>query len=90
VTRNQAYALFDRIKPNGSGCVYFLGIKDNNPRGYRYSVTIDQHPIKADRVALERKLKRPLHPGFHPFHCSNPSCINPAHLFEVGRNGVAA
>ncbi len=37
----------------------------------------------AHRVALERKLGRPIKPGYCSLHtCDNPPCNNPAHLFE--------
>ena len=39
--------------------------------------------VIAHRVALERKLGRPIKPGYFSLHhCDNPPCNNPAHLFE--------
>ena len=37
----------------------------------------------AHRIALERRLGRPIKPRFCSLHhCDNPPCCNPAHLFE--------
>ena len=39
--------------------------------------------VLAHRVALERRLGRPLKPGHCAcHHCDNPPCCNPEHLFE--------
>jgi hypothetical protein len=39
--------------------------------------------VRANRVALELKLRRALHPGMQALHtCDTPECCNPEHLYE--------
>ena len=38
---------------------------------------------RVDELALERKLGRPIRPGYQAMHtCGNPRCVNMVHLFE--------
>jgi hypothetical protein len=89
MTRAQAYEILDRLKPDKHGCINFTGVRNSSPPGYRYLIQIDGLQMGANRLALERKLGRPIHPHFQARHlCGNLSCVNPAHLVE--QNGRTA
>ena len=46
-------------------------------------VTINGRNYRVHRLALERELGRPIHPGLDVLHsCDRPACCNPEHLRE--------
>lgn len=61
-----------------SDCKIWPGYKDKDGYGH---VKIAGKPLRAHRVALEKKLGRKLLPGECALHsCHTPSCVNPDHL----------
>jgi len=78
-TLEDVYRIFDAIQPDAYGCHNYPG----GSVGHYVSVIINGKSHKVHRVALERKLGRPIKPGYLALHtCDNPSCCNPDHLFE--------
>lgn len=85
MTLDQFYAICDAIVPDEYGCHQWSGIKVKAIKGYHYRVTVGFKGPKVyvNRVALERKLGRPIKPGFDALHhCDCGSCVNPDHLYE--------
>jgi HNH endonuclease len=77
-TWEEAYRFLDAIEPADDGCRYY----PNRSKKY--------HPrIKgqyAHRVVLERKLGRPIKPGYWALHtCDHRSCVNEDHIYEGTR-----
>jgi hypothetical protein len=72
------WAKVDRRGPGE--CWPWMG--GRSPSGYG-RVYVDGRNTRANRVALELHLGRPLAPGMKSCHsCDTPPCCNPAHLFE--------
>jgi hypothetical protein len=73
------YAIFDAIEPDEYGCC-----KYPSRNGTTYPlVWLDGRQHRVHRLALERKLGRPIKPGFKALHeCDYPPCVNPDHLYE--------
>lgn len=62
-------------------CWWWTGAVDSDGYGL-FAITHDRQ-IVASKYGLELKLGRPLLHGMKGLHtCDNPSCQNPAHLFE--------
>jgi len=79
-TLEDVYRVFDSIVPDKYGCHQW-------PRaaviGYYCKVSIEMQSYKVHRLALERKLGRPIRSGFECRHtCDCKSCVNPEHLEE--------
>jgi hypothetical protein len=73
-TLERVYAIFDAIPPNANGC--------KDVRTYQ-RISINGKGYGATRLALERKLGRPIKPGLLALHtCDFRRCINPDHLYE--------
>jgi hypothetical protein len=68
MTRDAAFALLDALKPDKNGCRNFVGVRGTSPVGYSYHLFVDGQQIAASRLALERKLKRTIAPGFQARH----------------------
>lgn len=67
-----------RIDPS-TGCHEWQGFKRN---GYATGIVAGRK-VSLARVVLEKKLGRPIKPGFGALHnCGNPPCINEEHLWE--------
>jgi hypothetical protein len=79
-TLEKIYAIIDAIEPDEYGCLNYPGMGDHG--GYRI-VSIEGKRCRAHRVALERKLGRPIRPGYDALHeCDWPPCVNEDHLYE--------
>jgi hypothetical protein len=70
MTREAAFALLDSLKPDKRGCINFVGVRGTSPVGYRYFLFVDGQQVSANRLALERKLKRPIHDSFRQGICA--------------------
>lgn len=88
-TYEAIYRILNSIEPDEYEC-------HNWPRkdgviGYYESGWIDGvGHVKMHRVALERKLGRPIETGKFALHtCDNKSCMNPDHLYEGTRKDNA-
>jgi hypothetical protein len=73
---------FDQqLEVRADGCKIWTRRK--NEKGYGRLRLVNGGMGYANRVALERKLGRPIAPGMCALHsCDNPSCCNPDHLRE--------
>jgi hypothetical protein len=79
-TLEDIYKILDSIKPNENGCHIY---PSKSPIGWYRRVKIGSKEFRAHRISLERKLDRPLLPGYFALHtCDNPPCVNPDHLYE--------
>jgi hypothetical protein len=81
VPLSELYRLLDAIVPAGNGChVWPKGPYCGRDYG---TVPLNGRTIYVHRLLLERKLGRPIRPGYLALHtCDNPSCCNPDHLYE--------
>jgi hypothetical protein len=75
-TIEDVYRTFDSIEPDEYGCHRWPWATDYKGYGRtRFG--------RAHRLALERKLGRPIRPGYQALHhCDYQPCVNPDHLYE--------
>jgi hypothetical protein len=74
-TLENIYRVFDTIIPDEYGCHLY-------PRS-GHQIKLDGKQVYVSRIALERKLGRPIRPGFCALHnCDYALCVNPDHLYE--------
>jgi hypothetical protein len=79
-TLEDIYMILDKIEPDEYGCLHY---PSNTPIGYYREVRINWNRFRAHCIALERKLGRPIQPGFQALHtCDCKSCVNQEHLYE--------
>jgi hypothetical protein len=79
-TIEDAYKRFDNIQSDENGCRH---LPSRNTTGYYRRIKINGIQFMAHRIALERKLGRPIKPGYQALHtCDRKSCVNPDHLYE--------
>jgi hypothetical protein len=78
----EVYRILDTIRSNKRGCRIWplrkwnTGYGQVHLKGHRYESGVH-------RLALERKLGRPLRPGFQALHtCDCRLCCNPKHLYD--------
>jgi hypothetical protein len=86
VTYGDAYHAPERVlstierKPNKKGCRIWRRQRDANGYG---RITLNGQRRGVHRLVLERRLGRPIRPGFYALHiCDNPSCCESRHLCE--------
>lgn len=73
------YRICDAIEPDEYGCHPY----PKATPGFYFIVNIDGQKKRVHRLALERKLGRPIRSGYQALHtCDYQSCINPDHLYE--------
>lgn len=71
---------FERKIERTDTCWFWTGGKDKDGYGL---IKEKGKSLSAHRVALEKKLQRPLRPGYFSCHsCDVNACVNPDHLFE--------
>jgi len=76
MTLDEFYKICDAIVPDEYGCHRWPRAIDD--KGYGRTKIGKVH-----RLALERKLGRPIRRGFHALHhCDYKPCVNPDHLYE--------
>jgi hypothetical protein len=79
-TLDQIFEVCDAIQPDMYGCRVYPGVTGWG--GY-WVVRIHRKDFKVHRLILERKLGRPIKPGWFALHtCDNPPCVNEDHLYE--------
>jgi hypothetical protein len=79
-TLEMIYQKLDLIKSDEYGCHICPGRPDW--KGYVRMKLNGKEP-RVHRIALERKLGRPIRPGYFALHtCDTPACVNPNHLYE--------
>jgi HNH endonuclease len=75
----QFYRICDSIEPDEYGCHNYPGATS----GFYFGVNITGQRFRVNRLALERKLGRPIKPNHFACHeCHNKCCVNQGHLFE--------
>jgi hypothetical protein len=79
-TLQKIYDILDSIQPDEYGCHIY---PSKTPPNFYRRVKIQGKEFRLNRIALERKLGRPIRPGYEALHtCDWPSCVNTEHLYE--------
>lgn len=79
MTLEEFYAICDAIEPDEYGCHHY----PKAAHGFSFRVIIYGRQVGVHRLALERKLGRPIQPGLYALHhCDYASCVNPDHIYE--------
>src|SRR3974390_858680 len=79
ITLAEFYKICDSIKPTKRGCLIWPGLDGK----YRFRAPIEGKSTSPARLALERKLGRPINGWLLAcHHCDVPRCVNPDHIYE--------
>ena len=79
-TLEDVYQRLDILQPDEFGCIEWPGLTP----GHYYQVSISRKGFYIHRIALERKLGRPIQLNHQAAHtCDYKSCVNPDHLYEA-------
>jgi hypothetical protein len=86
MTLEEFYRIVDAIVANEKECKIFLGARgESSNRYYRlvYGINGPKSAVSAHRLILQRKLGRPIKPGYLALHtCDEKSCVEETHLYE--------
>src|SRR6516162_7158086 len=78
---DEFYRICDEILPDEDGCKIWPGARHG--RYPRYRIKGREKFWKASRLVLERKLGRPIKPGFLACHrCDYRNCVAEDHIYE--------
>jgi hypothetical protein len=82
MTLEEFYKICDSIQEDEYGCKLYPGAT----LGFHFRIYpkgLKGKAVRVHRLILERKLGRPIYPGYWAIHsCDEPSCVNPDHLRE--------
>jgi hypothetical protein len=83
MTLEKLFHLVDSIEPCACGCKLWPGrFRRRHSQTYPHAKINDKN-MEISRWILERKLGRPIRPGYYALHtCDHSLCVNPDHLYE--------
>jgi hypothetical protein len=86
ITKDEFFRICEELPFNENGCQIWTGpIYRGQRQGYPRVYLGRNYPGSncGNRLILERKLKRPIKPGYLACHtCDTPACVNQDHIFE--------